>query len=423
MKMNEKLKEIIDSNSEKFKLDNYTLKNHHIFREQTGMGKTSFILSMEWVPKEIKEWADDYNPPGTAIIDIDVHSRLLRRIVFVENENLTDADLPDASSTELAIEWVEQETGLTFGRQFKLIHEEEKELLFHAAVDNIAVFPSGTIQLEFNEAGKLSLFSIDGYFPDESQLDWEPFALTPDTILPIAQAHSKLLEIPLEEEGKWTAVYSAPTIFVTNDGKRTISFEEVESPKSYIEKDITLEWKAPLGSTFSMRKVDLSLEATEDEAFAGTVYDDNEVLTVEEQEKAEDATRKFLQNEFPEDSGKWRLSAIWRENGYIFAELKPAAPDARVIDRKIKLIVDSATFEPINYIDNSIILDMFQDFEQADKPVLSIEEAFSKLRPHIEITPVYVFDKKQDRYILCGKADCDYGIDAVTGSLILLDEL
>jgi len=34
-----------------------------------------------------------------------------------------------------------------------------------------------------------------------------------------------------------------------------------------------------------------------------------------------------------------------------------------------------------------------------------------------------VYDFDQMKYILCGKLDCQYGLDAVTGEMIVLDDL
>ncbi|WP_087973735.1 hypothetical protein [Oceanobacillus rekensis] len=421
--MDERLNKVINLTAEKFNLENHFLKRHHIFREQSDMNETTYILNMEWFPKDADETDEDYNPSGTASIDVDLQTNLVKRIIFVNGENKTEADFPPAASTELAIEWIEKQTGLEFGRQFKLIHEEEKELLFQAAVDNVAVFPSGSIEMEFNEEGKLSLFSIDGIFPNEEQLNWEPFALTAKHLDPIAKSQSKLLEIPLEDEEKWEAIYGTTTVFVTNDGRRTVSFEEVESPKSYIQKDVLLEWQEPIKEKLTKQDIDLSLEATPEEAFSKEKALGNDILTVDDQQHAEETSRNFLRSEFPEDSGKWKLSGLWREMGYIFAEIKPVAPDARVIDRKIKLIIDEKDYNAMNFIDNHPILNLFKNFEKAEQPKLSKEEAFKKLREHIEFTPVYVFDKKQNRYILCGKIDCEYGVNAVTGEVVLLNEL
>ncbi|PAV31503.1 hypothetical protein CIL05_02275 [Virgibacillus profundi] len=421
--MHHKIKEIVDYTAEKFKLDNYYLKRHHIYQEKNGLNEESFVLNMEWFPSKVKHTDDDHNPAGTASIDVDIHTKLVRSIIFVQGVSYAHSNFPSASEKENIIEWVEEETGLEFGRQFRLIGDEERKLSFRAAVDNVAVYPAGSIDVKFNQEGQLVLFSIHGNFPNESQLNWEPFSLTPETTDPIAEEQFKLLEIPLEDEEKWKAVYGAPAVFVTNDGKRFISFEEVENQGSYVKKDVMLEWESQIHEEFTKESIDISLEVTIEQALANETNTDNQPLTKAEEDKAITETKQFMQREYPNDSEKWKLTQLHREHGYIFAELKPAAPDQRVIERKIKVVIDEENYTAINYFDNSVILDMFGHFESADEPAISKDTAFEKLRGHIDVTPVYVYDKEQESYILCGKIDCEYGVDAVTAEVILLDEL
>lgn len=421
--MDVRIQEIVDFTADKFKLEAFYLKRHAIYREKIDQNGESFILNMEWFPNDAIISDEDLNPAGTISIDIDIHSKLIRRLIFVEGENKLETDLPKAGNTELAIEWIEQETGLEFGRQFKLVQEEDKELFFQAAVDNIPVFPSGSIQVRFNDGHKLTLFSIDGHFPNEDQLNWEPFALTPEKIEPIAKAQTKLLEIPLEDEEKWKAVYGITTVFVTNDGDKTISYEQVESSESYTQHNLVLQWEKTIEEPLARKDIDLSQEVTVEEAFASKDALVDIPLNDDEQKQVIKTVQNFIQREYPQASGDWKLAALWREKAYIIAELRPTKPDARVIDRKIKLLMDGADYEALNYVDNQALVDMFKHFEHADEPKFSEEEAFEKLAKHIDITPVYVFDKTQNRYILCGKVDCGYGVDSFSGEIILLDEL
>lgn len=326
---------------------------------------------------------------------------------------------------EMIIEWIEKESGLEFGRQFKLVHDEDGELGFQAAVDNVPVYPSGSIQVRFNEQDQLVLFSIDGDFPNETQINWEPFSLTPDITDPIAKAQCKLLEIPVESEEKWLPVYGATTIFVTNSRKRILPFAAVEANSSFVKMNAIMEWDEDTSGSesFIPKEIDLSLEVSVEKALAKEPHPDSKPLTQEEVDKSMEETRHFLQLEFPKDSGQWVLTGIHRENGSIFTELKPTSPDYRVIERKIKLVIDREDYQAMNFIDNSVILDMLAGFKEAGKVTMSRDEAFKKLCKHIEVTPVYVFDKEQKRYVLCGKVDSSYGIDALTGEVILLDEL
>jgi hypothetical protein len=420
--MHKKLQEIVDHTAKKFGLENYHLKNHHIFREQDSFNKSSYLLSMEWFPNELEETDEDFNPAGTAIIEMDIHNKQLKRMAFVQevtyaNSILTTFDL------EETIEWIEEETGLEFGRQFKLIDDENGEIYFQAAVDNVAVYPSGSIRMQFNELDQLVLFSIDGDFPDETQINWEPFSLTPAITDPIASEQCQLLEIPVEDEEKWLPVYGAATIFVTNNGERLLTFNEVEANHSFIKENYRLEWEQPLNESFKPREIDLSLEVSVAEALSNETHPDTRPLTKQDQLRAINGMRQFLQREFPHDSGEWKLVGIWREHGYIFAELKPSFHDPRVIERKMQLIMDKDNFEVLNFSDNHVVLDMLKDFSDAEETVVTPEDAFEKLRNYIDVNPVYVLDKATAKYTLCGKIDCSYGVDAITGEVISLDEL
>ena len=51
------------------------------------------------------------------------------------------------------------------------------------------------------------------------------------------------------------------------------------------------------------------------------------------------------------------------------------------------------------------------------------DEAFQYIRPYIELTPVYVYNAERKEYILCGKLDSQYGVNAVHGEIVELNKL
>lgn len=420
--MHEKLQEIVDHTAEKFGLDEYHLKRHHIFREQDSFNQTSYLLSMEWFPNEMEETNEDYNPSGTAIIEVNIHTKQLKSLAFVQEVTYAN-NILTTFDTEETIEWIEEESGLEFGRQFKLVHDENAELYFQAAVDNVSVYPTGNINVQFNDNDQLVFYSIDGEFPNEAQINWEPFSLTPAITDSIASEQCQLLEIPVEDEEKWLPVYGATTIFVTNDGERLLTFDDVEANSSFVKENLIIEWNKPLQDRFKPVEMDMSSEVSVQEALANEPHPDAKPLTVQDRRQSIHAVQHFLQQEFPDDSGQWKLTETWREHGYIIAALKPATPGPRVIERKIKVIIESENYQTINFIDNNVVLDMLKEFSKAGDVVVSKKSAFEQLRKYIDVNPVYVLDKAQGSYILCGKIDCSYGVDAVTGKVISLDEL
>ena len=40
-----------------------------------------------------------------------------------------------------------------------------------------------------------------------------------------------------------------------------------------------------------------------------------------------------------------------------------------------------------------------------------------------ELKPYYVYDFEHKQYVLCGKIDCQYGVNAGNGEVISLDDL
>ena len=91
--------------------------------------------------------------------------------------------------------------------------------------------------------------------------------------------------------------------------------------------------------------------------------------------------------------------------------------------RKLTVIIDAVSCRAVNYVDNKSMLDMFDQFQAADRAVIGKEEAYEKLKELYELTPYYVYDFEQKQYILCGKLDCQYGVHASDGEIIALNDL
>ncbi|BAC15042.1 hypothetical protein ACFQ4N_12910 [Oceanobacillus iheyensis] len=420
--MNQQVKRLIEDTKNKWNLSTYTLESHSFFQEKMDSNELGFVLSMTWKLNGSIENADELS---TINIDLNVDNGNVRRILFTNyNNNLEETLFPDMDDIEDIIEWIETQSTLEFGRQFTLVDQSETELLFQASVDNISVFPSGSIQIKFNEDGKLVHFSVDGVFPDESQLDWEPFALTSDITKPIAEDQIQLIEIPSEDKEAWIPIFVVSSVFITNDGKKTISYNEVERPKSYINKDTVLRWTEPKEGTLQPVNLEPKLEYSEAEVFSQVDVMNNDLpISTEDQLSLTEGIIEFLQQNYPQDSGKWRLTGVWRDAGYIFGQVLPVEKDSKVIEHKINVVFDSQTLDVLNYVDTESLLNMYDFLSPAETPTLTEEQAAEKLVPNVDISPVYVYDKSTSRYCLCGKLDSNFGVHAVTGELVSLDEL
>ena len=135
------------------------------------------------------------------------------------------------------------------------------------------------------------------------------------------------------------------------------------------------------------------------------------------------AVKDFLCQEYPNDTGKWILKTLHRDKGYIHATLKENHQNNRVFQRKMKIMIDAESFQVVNYMDNKPMLEIYDQFQAPDKVTITKEEAFGKIKELFELKPIYVYDFEQKQYVLCGKLDCQYGVNAGNGEVISLDDL
>ena len=174
---------------------------------------------MEWFPNHVTEQEDDgSNPEGTASIEINVKSRKFKSAIFVMGKSYAEDGIMFANrNTEDIIKWVEDETGLTYGKQFQIHKEEEGEVHFKECIDGVAVSPSGSIEVKFDQEGKLTFFAVHGQFPSKEIVKEETYLLSFEKLEHLAKEQLKLIEYPSFEQKKLFPVYAVEEIYVTND--------------------------------------------------------------------------------------------------------------------------------------------------------------------------------------------------------------
>ena len=116
------------------------------------------------------------------------------------------------------------------------------------------------------------------------------------------------------------------------------------------------------------------------------------------------------------------LRSLHRDKGYIHATLKLSGSDDRLLSRKLLVIIDPNTFQAINAMDNRALLEQFDQWPGPGEIKITKHEAYAKLKEWITLQPYYVYNFIEKQYILCGKLDCDYGVNAETGEVIPLRE-
>ncbi|MCM3764926.1 hypothetical protein [Neobacillus niacini] len=423
--MDRRIQELIEFTKIKFGLSNYYLQRHRLYRNVNIFNETSYTLSMEWFPKhETVHEDDDSNPEGTASIEINVNTRKFESAIFVLGKTYAKDGITFANlDTKAIIKWIEQETGLKYGKQFQLHKEEEGELQFIGCYNGVPFSPSGSIEVKFDLEGKLTSFSAYGQFPVREWIREENYSLSLGKIEHIARGQLKLLHFPSFEQERLIPIYALEEIYVENDGASTIPFEIIADVNSYLKINKTIHWDEPLDRPFDRKEIKWMKDISEDQAFSLEPSPDSSPITKAEQEKCISEVKDFLRQEYPNDTGKWMLKTLHREKGYIHAILRANKQSQHVFQRKLMIIIDAKTLRAVNYMDNKPMLEMYDQFQAPGPIMISKEEAYEKLNDQFELNPYYVYDFDRKQYVLCGKFDCQFGVNASTGEVVALKDL
>ena len=423
--MDKRIKELIDFTKEKYGLTEYFLHKWDINRSTTIFNETVYTLSMEWFPNSNIEWENnDLNPEGTASIEIDIHTRKVKSVIFVGGISYADGMRFDLTNKSEVIKWVEKETGLTYGKQFMFSGEKDRELRFKECIDEISVSPSGFIELKVDEKGKLTFFSVMGQFPNERFIKREQYTLDVEQIEEELKSEQvKLVEFPVIKEKRIVPAYALEELYIKNDRSTTLPFDLFVDNDSRLTLDRVIEWDTSIQKQFNRKEMSWFEDISPEQAFQCEPHPNLVPISEEDVQRCVDAVREFLSHEYANDSGNWVLKSLHREKDYIHAILNRRVQRERVFRRKLKIIIDAKTYEVINYLDNQFLTDMYKDFQGEEEVNVTKEEAYEKLTGLIELTPCYVYDAEQSYYVLCGKLDCHYAVKASDGEVVALSEL
>ncbi|WP_213412351.1 hypothetical protein [Xylanibacillus composti] len=347
----------------------------------------------------------------------------MRSVIFTGGQTHADWITFKKNDLNEIIRWAELETGLIHGDNFRLNTYTETEYVFQASYEGIPLSPSGEISIKLDDAGRLVFFAMYGQFPAGSMIRGEAYALSLDRDMEkLAYEQIKLVQFPIVEEKRWLAVYALEEIYITNDKQTLIPFTMDARMDRQVNQ--VMEWDTPLDGKFEeqplcFQRKDLTLEQALslcDEPNRPFWSDQDQAIILKN-------VLDFLRKEFPEDSGKWLLKRIFREEPYILAELDPFPEENRVPQRKLRVFLEESSFEVVHYMDKAPFLQMFENYASPDQAVVTKEQAFEQLKGKLELTPAYVYDGAQQAYRLCGKLDCRYGVLVNGDGVVALSEL
>lgn len=422
--MEQKIQALIIATKEKFGLTNYYLHTSSFHRSLDIFEDTTYTFTTEWLPSHAKKVEeDDLNPPGTAIIDIDVHTGQLKRILFVNNKSFAEKNIIVSTSTNDIIQWVEEETGLTYNEQFQLIEEENGRLFFKECFMGIPVSPSGFIEIKYNQDGQLTLFSAIGQFPPKEKFKQDVPALSLEKVADLPRKQIKLMEFPLEKQKQILPFYGFEEIYITNDLTRTIPYEFFVNDKIQLAINKIIYWDSPTNQLFEKKCLTFANDVTIEQVISREHHPNLLPITNLEKEQCISTVSDFLRQEYPNDTGKWLLTTLYRQDNYIYATLKYNEHSNFIFKRKLLVIIAAENLQAINSMDSQFMLKTFEAYTTVEKGTITENQAFDTLKDHLELTPVYVYDKQLAQYILCGKLDCAFAVNATNGELVKLDDL
>jgi len=422
--MEQKIQALIAATKEKFGLTNYYLHTSSFRRSLDIFEDTTYILTTEWLPSHAKKVEeDDLNPPGTAIIDINVHTGQLKSILFVDNKCFAEKNIIVSTSTKDIIQWMEEETGLTYNEQFQLVEEGNGRLFFKECFMGIPVSPSGSIEIKYNQDGQLTLFSAIGQFPPKSKFKQDVPALSLEKVADLSKKQIKLIEFPLEKQKQILPFYGFEEIYIANDLTRTIPYEFFVNDKIQLAIDKIIYWDSPTNQSFEKTSLTFANNITIEQVISKERHPNLLPITNSEKEQCISTVSDFLRQEYPNDTGKWLLTTLYRQDNYIYATLKYNKHSNFIFKRKLLVIIDAENLQAINSMDNQFMLNTFEAYTTVKKRTVTENQAFDKLKNHLELTPIYVYDKRLAQYILCGKLDCGFSVNATNGELVKLDDL
>lgn len=421
-KMDTKLQALIDYFTEHFGLEHYQLERYSFYKESLYNGEFQYQCTMELFPNATKDEAEeDLNPPGTAVIEYNLTTQKLVSVLFVNGQSFSTKTFFKEQTVRDIASWVEEQTGYHYDKDFFVTDTLDNGYEFKTDFHGISSSPSGTIEVEFDEEGKLTSFSTFNMQTIQEEVEQENFTLSLADIAETVKKQVQLIRFPDEVEQRFIPLYAINETFITNDGKELITYE-VEKRDEVIINQV-VEWTEALEGTIERKIVAPYIEVSLEEAFAQGGKTVKPAIENEQIPIILQKVRDVLRTVNPDDSGKWMVATIRRTDTFIEVICTLNEAQRAFLNRKFILLLDPITLDTLNYIDNKELMDILFSFTPAPKEKVSQEEAYQKLYSSITLTPTYVYNPSKKKFQLCGLLDSQYCVDAITGNLLPLDEV
>lgn len=419
--MDNRLQQLVNYFKDKFGLKYYQLETYTFHKETTYDGKTHYKCHLKLFPDATRDEAEeDYNPPGTAVIDYNLTTEKLASIQFVDGVSYATTTLFHNQTVQEIATWIERETDYQYEDDFNIVDTLNNGYIFQAEINGHPSSPKRRFEVEFDQAGKLTSFRLPDIHIMTEDIQEEAFTLTKEAIEPLLKQQVKLIQYPDEEAAAFIPLYSVEEVYITNDGKRMIPFLIHEREEIVINE--LLEWTTPLVRTIERKEIPPNIEVSLAEAFAQKSPTIKDTIWEEKTLKIIPIITDVLRTVLPHDSGKWTLATVRKKDHFLEVTCTWNDMEKTFFNRKFITLLEPISLEVLNYIDNGELFEIFDSFTPAPNPKITQAVAYEKLLPTIRLTPTYVFDVHTKQFQLCALLDSRSIVDAVTGKLIPLAE-
>lgn len=392
-------------------LEHFDLKNTSIKRTASVIKTTEYILEMEWFPPGA-EMEDESNPPGTIYAEVNLTYGFLTSFIVVMSEDFREnPPLLPSAGLEDVVSWIELNTGLKVDIDFRLQRKDKEgehtEYFFSSILNGRKVSPAGLIEVKVNERGCIVFYSLSGFFYGfypEIEIVQEKPSLNFDKF-----KERQVVLFGVAEEDGYQLLYGVDEAFIDAVPESHVLYWSEEG----IDEEIRISDKI-VGTVWEQFYE--SQKISEEEMSLNIPHPDCLPISKDEKNELIKVISNYLRAHRPNESGKWQVENIERQNGLLHADVVPVNYVDRILD-KFKFLYDATQHVLLQVMDKREILSEIIEMPVIDVKVTK-EEALKLLEKDIFFEPYYMYDFDKKVLIPTQRIDCHEFVNAVTGEKV-----
>lgn len=464
--MHSKIQNYIVNIEALFGLDEYRFDSYSFYRQITAKQETSYLLNLIWFPRSVVDInIDEGNPPGTCVVELNFETGTLNSIIFVGGVSYArgpyiDVEALRRNDMQHIVQFIDEIGTPTQAHPqahphpqqptplYKIKHLSSGSVVLQACINEIDIL-GVSIQIKWDQSCKLVMFNCYGDMPAQDEMLIEDFTLTLPKIKQLIAKQVKLIALPIaksidkpmgeqreQAQHNYRQVYGIEEIWIRNhnDGAITYPFSFEGETTERLQLNLPLTWtKQQMKQLPSTSPLSFEDEVTIEQALNNEKHPDLQPITKQEEQACIAEITALCSALYPQQSGEWYLSSLRRKNNYIEGiVLKEKNGEGKIV-----VLLDRVTLKVINYIDRTKWMGLLElpqtnristqavtpEMSQGSKLKYKPMEVLSLLYPYLTLTPTYVWNQQEKKYVLCAKLDCEHCVDANSGDVIGLNSI